>query len=156
MPPPQKAAPPALASQPVRLTDPACPSVLALVMAEQNPPMWTPQFPLCVDTCGACQVLCGQTLSLLLGEHSGVGPLGFTGGAGLPRKKPQTRFCIHSACTRGTRGGSVKNGDLPLLSPQRTLSPGPVCSQPQTATQHAPSGLYSLGKETASVKCVNA
>ena len=56
-------------------------SGLALVIAEQNPTVWTPQLPLCVDTCGACQVLCGQTLSLLLGERSGVGPLGFIGSA---------------------------------------------------------------------------
>lgn len=133
-----------------------------LVMAEQNPTMWTPQLPLCVDTCGACQVSCRQTLSLPLGEHSGAGPLGFTGSAGLPLTKPQTRFCVHSACTTGTHGGSVKKArlasprDLPPLIPQCTPSPGPVCSQLQTATQHTPSGLCSLGKEKASVKCINA
>ena len=134
-----------------------------LVMAEQNPTMWTPQLPLCVDTCGGCQVLCGQTLSLPLGERSGVRPLGFTGSAGLPLIKPQTRFCVHSACTTGNHGGSVKKArlasprELPPLSPQRTPSQDPYAvSWRLPRSTHPVACAASVRRKKASVKCINA
>lgn len=85
------------------LTDPACPSVLALLWLSRIPPCGHLSY-LSVWTHVGDVVLCGQTLSLPLGERLGVGPLGFTGSAGLPLTKPQTRFCVHSACTTGNQG----------------------------------------------------